>query len=146
MRKMRLATELILMVLFVMEFGLAAQAKEFQVIVHPSNPVDSLASDQLSRLLLKKTTSWKHGGSVLPIDLASSSKVRVELTKQVHRKSVSSIKSFWQQRIFSGRAVPPPELQSDTEVVAFVKRNPGAVGYISSAAVLEGVKAVTIRN
>jgi hypothetical protein len=29
--------------------------------------------------------------------------------------------------------VPPPEKNSDEAVIAFVKSNPGAVGYVSSA-------------
>lgn len=44
--------------------------------------------------------------------------------------------AFLQQQIFSGRATPPAELASDAEVIAFVARTPGAIGYVSAGATL----------
>jgi hypothetical protein len=38
--------------------------------------------------------------------------------------------------IFSGKAVPPPALDTDAAVVEFVRRNPYAVGYVSPTTVL----------
>ena len=62
-------------------------------------------------------------------------------------KSVSAVKSYWQQQIFSGRGVPPTERSTDSEVLAYVRSNPNAIGYVSSAAALGGsVKVVTVRD
>jgi ABC-type phosphate transport system substrate-binding protein len=63
----------------------------------------------------------------------------------VLKRSVAAVKSYWQQKVFSGQNVPPPELDSDQQVVTFVLRNPGAVGYVSSAANVEGVKTLSLR-
>jgi hypothetical protein len=57
---------------------------------------------------------------------------------------VAAIKAYWQQRIFSGRGVPPPELGTDAHVVAYVLKYDGAVGYVSAAAELEGTRVVTV--
>jgi hypothetical protein len=43
------------------------------------------------------------------------------------------IAEFWRQQIFSGRNVPPVEKASDSEVLEFVRSNPGAIGYVSSS-------------
>jgi hypothetical protein len=48
---------------------------------------------------------------------------------------VSSIKAYWQKQIFSGRGVPPEEKQSDEEVLEYVSKNVGAIGYISESTV-----------
>jgi hypothetical protein len=58
---------------------------------------------------------------------------------------VSAVESYWQQAIFSGRSVPPLEKASDAEVLAFVRANPGAVGYVSGGADLgASVKELTV--
>lgn len=122
------------------------QAEEFQVIVHTSNPVSVLRKEHASRLFRGKATQWDHGGKVMPVDRGAGSDVRAVFSKKVLGKSVGAMRSYWQQQIFSGRGVPPPELRSDSEVIAYVQRNPGAIGYVSAGAALRGVKAIEIRR
>ena len=66
-----------------------------------------------------------------PVDLNESSKTRENFTKEIHGKKVSAIKAYWQKQIFTGRGVPPPEKSSDKEVLEYVEKNEGAIGYIS---------------
>jgi len=40
---------------------------------------------------------------------------------------------------------PPAVRRSDDEVLEFVRKTPGAVGYVSAGASLQGVKAVSVR-
>jgi ABC-type phosphate transport system substrate-binding protein len=75
-----------------------------------------------------------------------SSLTRANFSKSIHGKPVSSIKAYWQQRIFTGRGVPPVEKDNDREVLNYVKANPGAIGYVSNAAKVSGVKVVNIVN
>jgi hypothetical protein len=62
----------------------------------------------------------------------------------VLRKSVEAVKAYWQQRIFSGRDVPPPQFDRDDRVVAYVLEHEGAVGYVSGDTDLRGSKVVPI--
>lgn len=124
-----------------------SHAQSFRVVVHSSNPVRSLSTDQASSLFLKKVTRWNDGGEVKPVDLSDGSAVRTTFSEEIHGKSVSAVKSYWQKMIFSGRATPPPELSNDAEVLAFVRSNPGAIGYVSAGATVgSGLVVVTIEN
>lgn len=125
-------------------WGFAAQERDYVVIVHPDNVSSTLDKDKVSQLLLKKSSRWDDGRSAEPIDLDAKSPVREALSRDVHGRSVNSIKSYWQRQIFSGRSVPPPEARSDAEVVSWVASRPGAIGYVSPSASLSGVKAVTV--
>jgi hypothetical protein len=71
--------------------------------------------------------------------------VRRRFSDEVLHRSVSEVKSYWQQRIFSGRDVPPPELDTDDQVVTYVLRHAGAVGYVSAEAALNGTKVLEVR-
>ena len=123
----------------------AAAQQGFVVIVHPSNSVSSLSGDELARIFLKKTAKWENGSRVEPVDLAASSAVRARFSQAVHGKGTSAISAHWQKMIFSGRDVPPAELGTAAEVIAFVASHRGGIGYVAEGTALgEGVKAIRI--
>lgn len=125
--------------------SLWAAATEFRVVVNRENPVSAVTRDELSDLFLKKVTSWSSGTHALPVDQAEGA-VRWAFARDIHHRSAAAIRAYWQQRIFSGRDVPPPERENDEDVLAFVRRNPGAVGYVSAAAATDGVKVLEVRR
>ncbi len=136
---------IILVVLLIMGLYLlpvAAQESAFVVIVHPDNPVQSASKKKVSRLLLKELAKWDGGLSARPVDLDSTSQIRESFSRDVHGRSVTSIKNYWQRQIFSGRAVPPPEVATDTDVIVHVRSTPGGIGYVSASARLSGVKVL----
>jgi ABC-type phosphate transport system substrate-binding protein len=120
-------------------------AQTFKIIVNSSNSVTSLTKKEASDFFLKKKTKWSDGASVMPVDLTSGSKVRDDFSQQIHGKGTSAIRSFWQQAAFSGTASAPPEKSNDTEIIDFVKKNPGAIGYVSSNSNTDGVKTISIQ-
>ena len=130
--------------LLVLAVPAAAQGGSFRVIVNSSNPAGSLRSAHVSDLFKGKVQRWDHGEAVAPVDQSASSSVRASFSKSVHHKSVGAVQAYWQQMIFSGRGVPPAELHSNAEVVAYVQRNSGAIGYVSSSTSLNNVKVVEI--
>lgn len=124
----------------------AEELSAFQVIVHPENPVTSLPRTQVSKILLKSVSRWEKGRPVEPVNQNPKSPVRQSFSKQVHKRSVTSIESYWQRQIFSGRDVPPAVLDSDQEVIEFVKSQVGGIGYISAETPTDGVKVLTLTD
>ncbi len=119
----------------------------YQVVVHASNPASSINKADLAKLLLKKTKEWSSGLKVLPVDQASSRSVRETFSRNVHGKSVSAVKSYWQKLIFTGRETPPVDLASDSQVLQYVRDHSGAIGYVSSGATVgSGVKVIRITS
>jgi len=103
----------------------------FQVIVNAANPVTTLPTGEVAKLFLKKTVAWPGGMVVQPVDLREDSDVRREFSKDVLGKDVSTVKGYWQERIFTGRGVPPIEKATEAEAVAFVAANRDAIGYVA---------------
>jgi ABC-type phosphate transport system substrate-binding protein len=122
-----------------------APAGDFQVVVHPSNPASAVDRRFLSQVFLRKTTHWESGESTRPVDLPADSETRRRFSEVIHGRSVAAVKNYWQQIIFAGRGVPPPELESDEAVLRHVTRWPGAVGYVSAGAELRGARVLTVR-
>jgi ABC-type phosphate transport system substrate-binding protein len=120
-------------------------AQDFAVIVNVANPISTLSKDEVAKLFLKKTVSWKSGQSASPVELPPTAKVRESFARVVLNKSVAQVRTYWQQQIFSGRDVPPPEKMTEDEVIAFVRANPNAIGYVSRTTnVGRGVKVVAL--
>jgi len=117
----------------------------YQIILNPRNPVDTVDRQFLEDAFLKRKTSWPGGATIRPVDLAPDAPARRQFSDDMIRRPVDAIRSYWQQRIFAGRELPPPELKTDAEVVGYVMREPGAIGYVSNAAALKGAKLLTVR-
>jgi hypothetical protein len=124
----------------------AQTAPAYRVIVHPSNPRTVVERRFAEDAFLKKIKSWPGGEVIRPVDLAPSAAARRRFTEEVLRRSMDAVRAYWQRLIFSGRDVPPPELDTDAEVVSYVKRYAGAIGYVSAGAALDGTKVVTIEE
>jgi ABC-type phosphate transport system substrate-binding protein len=117
----------------------------FVVIVNPRTPVEGVDRSFLEDVFLKKVTRWPGDGSIRPVDQGPNSSIRRRLSEEVLGRSVEEVRSYWQQRIFSGRDVPPAELDSDAQVVSYILQHPGAIGYVSSGADVKGAKAISLR-
>jgi ABC-type phosphate transport system substrate-binding protein len=123
----------------------STSADDFIVIVNAKHPAKELEKKVVADAFLKKRTLWGDNTAILPVDQKKSSAIRAQFTRRILERSPASVRTYWNQLIFSGRGVPPPELESDAAIVAYVARHRGAIGYVSATAKLEGVKSVVVR-
>jgi ABC-type phosphate transport system substrate-binding protein len=121
---------LVLVAMFALTSRTIADEERFKVIVNPANRVDSVSRDLLRDAYLKRASSWSGGETIRPVDLSSKFSVRQRFAHEVVRKTPSQLRSYWNQQIFSGKGVPPPEADSTSDLIAYVLANPGAVGYL----------------
>ncbi len=122
-----------------------AHAAGVKVVVHASNPVDSISKSKVADLFLKRVTRWDNGRAVTPVDQSEKSTARTDFTKDLLDKEVVWVKSYWQKMIFSGRGTPPAELSSDKDVLDLIRTNADAIGYVAeSATIPAGVKVLTV--
>jgi len=123
----------------------ADEARAFQIIVHVENPLSVAERELLADAFLKRASRWPDGEAIAPVDQKFGAPVRAQFSNVVLKRSVAAVRSYWQQRIFSGRGVPPPEVESDAAAVRYVKQHRGGVGYVSSHADTRDVKVLTLR-
>jgi ABC-type phosphate transport system substrate-binding protein len=125
--------------------AIAGDAAQFCVIVDPESSTAGITREMLADAFLKATTRWPNGETIRPIDQRPDSPTRKAFSDGILKRSVLAVRSYWQQRIFSGRAVPPPEFESDEAVVRYVSEHRGAVGYVSSAAKIGNTKVINVQ-
>ena len=122
-----------------------ASSRAFLVIVGAKSPTSVVKRELLADIFLKKTTRWQTNEPAAPVDLRPEAKTREAFSAAILKRPVAAVRQYWTQRIFSGRDLPPPELDSDEAVVRYVANHAGAVGYVSSGADISGAKPLDVR-
>lgn len=115
----------------------------FRIVVNSQNPVAALSKTQVSKLFLEKAT-WDDGGAVSPVDLLPTSMIREGFSRDVLGVPVPTAIDRSREAAKAVGANPPPSMASDREVLAYVRLKPGAIGYVSLAADVSGVKVVSV--
>jgi hypothetical protein len=122
-----------------------AEDERYEVIVHPTNPITSIDQSFLRNVYLKKEIEWPDGRAIQPVDLTARFPVRDRFTHEVLKKTPAQLKSYWNQRIFSGKGAPPAEADGVADVIAYVLAHPGAVGYLPAHRDPGGAKLIEVR-
>jgi ABC-type phosphate transport system substrate-binding protein len=118
----------------------------FRVIVNQQNPVMALDRRFIADVFLKRKTRWPNGDVIRPVDLGSESPIRVRFSEYILERTLAQTRSYWQQRIFSGRELPPLEVKTEQDVIKFVLSYPTAIGYVSATTPIGEAKVIQVTN
>lgn len=79
------------------------------------------------------------GKSIQPVNLKTGNGSRDIFMQAIIKQSDDDYVAYWIVRRAIGKGTPPLELESDQEVVDYVRSTPGAIGYIDEAHLTSGV-------
>lgn len=116
---------------------------EVVVVVHPSNDA-AINAKIVQRIFLGKEKKFSNGKEVLPINQVPSSTARGSFDTDTLGRSSTQIAAYWSKLVFTGKGIPPKELDDDAAVLAIVADNPNAIGYVDSASVSGAVKVISL--
>jgi len=111
-------------------------------IIANSKSSATLDAKAAKKLFLGKTSKVSGTTRVVLVGQTDNSPTKAEFTKKITNKSLGKYKAYWSKLIFSGKAVPPKELASDADVIAFVSKNANAIGYIDGKSVTGSIKVL----
>lgn len=132
------------LILLLLLAGLAA-AQEVVVVAHPDLAVDDVDEATLRRIFLGKKTRWGDGTPVVPVMLKEG-RAHAWFVEERLGRTVPKFVTYWKQAVFTGRGVPPRAFDSEDELLFYVSRTPGAVGYARRAGAADGVKVLDVRR
>lgn len=123
-------------------FGLnKANAQTVAIIVNTQNPVEQMSQIEVKLYYMRKIKqTWPGLGSVIiPVGYRPDSPFKQAFLSQIMKMSNSALDSYFKQREFANAETIPDQLMSEAEVIDYVSKNTGAIGYVSIAA-LDGAK------
>lgn len=127
--------------IFILLLGLTSlNTHAVSVIVHPSN-ADAIDVEDVKKIFLGKSKKFPGGGQALPLELGTGD-VKESFLKNVVGKSESQYKAYWSKLIFTGKGQAPTVVDSESELLDLVSKNPNLIGYVSDGVVNDSVKLV----
>jgi TonB family protein len=120
-------------------------AGDVKVIANSSVKADTISAAELRRVFLEERNSLVDGTHVEPV-LEKDGPVHEAFLQEYLGRCEDDLQAYYRTLAFTGRGSMPKVLGSDAEVVAYVARTRGALGYVSRAASAEGVKTLAIED
>ncbi|MEE3624424.1 hypothetical protein UCD39_10550 [Nitrospirillum sp. BR 11752] len=116
-----------------------ARAEDILVVANPSVTLGrSLSTADVAAIYLLRMTLWPDGSAIIPVNREIASDVRARFTAGVLHQDNASLIVYWNEMHFKGK-LPPVVQESEQALLAFIRRVPGSVGYVSGGGVPEGV-------
>ena len=122
----------------------AAQGADLKIIANPSVTVSFVSADELKNIFLVTKTSLSGGSHVEPV-LEKGGPTHDAFLKQYLGKTDAALNTYYRSLVFTGKAFMPKMLASDAQVVAYVARTKGAIGYVNAGANTPGANEIAVR-
>jgi ABC-type phosphate transport system substrate-binding protein len=113
-------------------------------IANPSVKSNVTSVAELREVFTGATASLKDGSRVIPVTLKGG-EAHAEFLKVYVGKSDAAFRATWRTLLFSGEAGMPKLVNSDDEMVDYIARTPGAIGYVSESTKTSGVKVLIVQ-
>jgi TonB family protein len=118
-------------------------AADIKVIANGSVKADAISATEVKSIFLEEYGSLRDGTHVEPV-LEKDGPVHEAFLREYLGGTDDDLQNYYRALVFSGRGSMPKQLGSDAEVVAYVARTKGAIGYVSAETIGEDVKTLTI--
>lgn len=121
-----------------------SMAEDVVIISNESVPTSTLDNDDIKKLFLGKKTTWEDGTKI--VFLVQEKTEASEAFLEIYvKKSSSQYNNYWKKQVFTGKGKAPQSFSSDQELVDFVSKTPGAIGYVLDGTKLENVKTIDVK-
>jgi ABC-type phosphate transport system substrate-binding protein len=122
----------------------SAWGADIKVIANSSVGASSVSAEELKGVFLATKSSLSDGSHVEPV-LLKSGAVHEAFLKDYVGKSDSALETYYRSLVFTGKGSMPKTLGSDAEVVAYVEKTKGAIGYVSAATATTSAKVLDVK-
>ena len=121
-----------------------AHAADLKIIANPNVGASSVSVDELKGVYLATKTSLSDGSHVEPV-LQKEGPIHEAFLKEFVGKAGTALETYYRSLVFTGKAAMPRTIGSDADMVAYVAKTKGAIGYVSAGAASAGVKTLEVK-
>lgn len=121
-----------------------AWAADIKIIANSSVGAASVSPEELKGVFLDTKSSLSDGSHVEPV-LLKSGAVHEAFLKDYVGKSDSALETYYRSLVFTGKGSMPKAFASEADVVAYVEKTKGAIGYVSAATPTGGTKVLEVK-
>jgi ABC-type phosphate transport system substrate-binding protein len=119
----------------------AAFGADYKLITHPTTSASALSKEDVKNILLGNKTKWDGAGAIKLAVLAEGA-THEAVIQEFTARTADQFDKYWKKQVFTGKGTAPDAFKTDAELVAHVAKTPGAFGYVSGSAKIDGVKVL----
>ena len=123
--------------------GVNAVGGSVKIIANRSVKTTTVSMGELKSIFLQGKNAL-HDGSAAVAVLQKSGAIHELFLSDVLGESDEELQGHYRRMAFTGTGTVPKSFGSDAEVVAYVAKSRGAIGYVSSETDTQGVKTLTV--
>lgn len=90
----------------------------------------TLSSKDIRDIFLGKKCKWTDGKEII-IAVMYQTEAHQQFTKKYTRKTSAQFMTYWKHMVFIGQGRFPKSIASETEMIDFVAKSHGVIGYVS---------------
>ncbi len=117
---------------------------DVKIIANPSLSAATISAEELRGVFLATKTAINDGSRIEPV-LEKRGAAHESFLKTYIGKTDVALETYYRSLVFSGKASMPKAVASDAEMVAYVAKTKGAIGYVSAGASTPGVKTLEVK-
>ena len=144
----RLKFILLILLIILLEFFIAppvitASTAEVVFIVNKSVNEKTISRAEIKNIFIGVVTRWPDKQKIRFAILTKADEHEI-FTKKYINKSISQFRCFWRNQVFTGQGNFPKIMSTEQDIIAYVARTKGAIGYISSSVSIENVNVLRV--
>jgi ABC-type phosphate transport system substrate-binding protein len=114
------------------------------IIVHQNVPETTITEKTLQEIFLGKRVQWKDNSTIHPVTVREA-KLHKAFLKQYVNKSIAKWNAHWKRMVFTGNGTPPKQFTTQQELLEYVAKTAGAIGYVDAEPSIENVTIIAVR-
>ncbi|MEW6079640.1 MAG: hypothetical protein AB1724_17670 [Thermodesulfobacteriota bacterium] len=121
----------------------SAQSETIYVIANLNVPDSALSKSELQNVYLGKKDKWSDNQKINFTELNSGPCHEAFLQQHVGRTDFQ-FQNYWKKQIFTGQGQPPRGFDAEADLIDYVSKTSGAIGYSCTKPDSAKVKILTI--
>lgn len=123
--------------------GTCARAQEVVIIANSSVGDSELSQQAVKDMFLGDRSRWGDNDKVALATLKEGV-VHDQFLGSFIKKTSSQFSTYWKKQVFTGKGKMPSSFGSEGDLVEFVGKTDGAIGYVGAGAPNSGIKVITV--
>lgn len=119
-------------------------AGDVVLVVNSSVPDQTLTKDEVKAIYLGEKTKWSDNSRITFVVLKTP-EVMDSFMRQFVGKSSFQFDNYWKYQTFTGKGSPPRSFDNVEDLIDFVGKTPGAIGYASQDTPLNSSKKISVQ-
>jgi ABC-type phosphate transport system substrate-binding protein len=115
------------------------------IIAHKDVAETALTEKDLQKIFLGKQVQWQDTSAIHPATVKEA-ELHKAFLEQYIKKSSSQWVTHWKRMVFTGNGTPPEQFANQQELLDYVTKTRGAIGYVDAEFPIENVIILEIQQ